>query len=187
MCNTCRQSICPTRLCCQNFISPGPACERVIRGKRTVLIGTWPVGNRTHNHIGKDCRRRRRIGARPIESTLRQLSAKTNIRPLITRAHCCRCCCWLFNEGNITCSACWETFTTSSLAYEVFWPKLRRSRFIESNGFISWILFRMFRSSKIDQYIPACCYNNQTLKSSSLFYSKCWTQETCKKSHATSN
>ena len=44
------QSICPTRLCCQNFISPGPACERVIRGKRTVLIGTWPVGNRTHNH-----------------------------------------------------------------------------------------------------------------------------------------
>ena len=50
VCNTCRQSICPTRLCCQNFISPGPACERVIRGKRTVLIGTWPVGNRTHNH-----------------------------------------------------------------------------------------------------------------------------------------
>ena len=119
------------------------------------------------------CRRRRK-GARLIESTLRQLSAKTNIRPLITRAHCCcrRCFCWLFNEGNITCSACWETFTTtSSLAYEVSWPKLRRFRFIESNGFdfISWILFR---SSKIDRYIPAGCYNNQTLKLSRLFYSR---------------
>ena len=112
------------------------------------MAGREPNSQPLERTTARRRRRRRRIGARPIESTLRQLSAKTNIRPLITRAHCCcRRCCWLFNEGNITCSACWETFKgqlISKCLLGIFnSPKKRMKKFDSTTMVpqVEWFLF----------------------------------------------